>query len=413
MVRQDRVQTRQLEAEPLGQDGHDRGRLHVTHPGQGQEATLQVGAVAGLRPDAAGVAAVVTHDRGAQGLHAAGHRAGEAVQSRPLLEDGRQALRLGRGDRGRVQPAAHAALQLERAAERLLHRDLLVEHEADQQGQRIGRQEPVGGLVTGVPETVGSMQGDHGADGTASVTTVPTSTPRAAPRLPPMSRPTRTWDEEVELLIGRFIGAPLTPVQGLLLRAVLVLAMALLALVVLRLILPALADVLGAVARGGSATVTTMATVDEVAGSGPPVRPAATVPGTRPTAENSVWSPARRALTVGMVLTVTLVAFEALAVSTIMPVVARQLGDVALYGWAFSAFFLGTLVGIVVAGQQIDRGGLVRPFAIGLVLFGVGLMIGGSRPLHARAHRRPPHPGPGRRRHPDGDLRGHRAGLSG
>ncbi len=66
-----------------------------------------------------------------------------------------------------------------------------------------------------------------------------------------MSRPTRTWDEEVELLIGRFIGAPLTPVQRLLLRAVLVLAMALLALVVLRLILPAMANLLGAVAMVG------------------------------------------------------------------------------------------------------------------------------------------------------------------
>ena len=66
-----------------------------------------------------------------------------------------------------------------------------------------------------------------------------------------MSRPTHTWDEEVELVIGRFIGAPLTGVQRLLLRAVLVLAMALLALVVLRLILPALAGALGVVAMVG------------------------------------------------------------------------------------------------------------------------------------------------------------------
>lgn len=66
-----------------------------------------------------------------------------------------------------------------------------------------------------------------------------------------MSRPTRTWDEEVELLIGRFLGAPLTPVQGLLLRAVLVLALALLALVVLRLLLPVVADLLGALAVAG------------------------------------------------------------------------------------------------------------------------------------------------------------------
>ncbi|MHB8460904.1 MAG: MFS transporter, partial [Candidatus Limnocylindrales bacterium] len=61
-----------------------------------------------------------------------------------------------------------------------------------------------------------------------------------------------------------------------------------------------------------------------------------------------LWSPARRALTVGLVLTITLVAFEALAVSTVMPVVARELGGLDLYGWVFSAFFLGDLVGIVV-----------------------------------------------------------------
>ncbi|MFL5774810.1 MAG: MFS transporter, partial [Chloroflexota bacterium] len=53
-----------------------------------------------------------------------------------------------------------------------------------------------------------------------------------------------------------------------------------------------------------------------------------------------LWSPGHRALTIGLVLTITLVASEALAVSTIMPIVADDLagGDRALYGWVFSAF---------------------------------------------------------------------------
>ena len=68
-----------------------------------------------------------------------------------------------------------------------------------------------------------------------------------------------------------------------------------------------------------------------------------------------LWSPERRSLTLGLVLTITLVAFEALAVSTIMPIVARELGGLDLYGWVFSAFFLGNLLGIVVAGILIDR----------------------------------------------------------
>jgi MFS family permease len=85
-------------------------------------------------------------------------------------------------------------------------------------------------------------------------------------------------------------------------------------------------------------------------------------------------------LTVGLVLTITLVAFEALAVSTVMPIAARELGGLELYGWVFSAFFLGSLIGIVVVGGLIDRRGLALPFAVGLSLFGVGLLIGGLAP---------------------------------
>lgn len=92
---------------------------------------------------------------------------------------------------------------------------------------------------------------------------------------------------------------------------------------------------------------------------------------------DGVWSREHRALTAGLALTVTLVAFEALAISTVMPLVAQDLGNVALYGWAFSGFFLGSLVGTVVTGQEIDRTGLVRPFVAGLTLFGIGLVVGG------------------------------------
>jgi MFS family permease len=93
-----------------------------------------------------------------------------------------------------------------------------------------------------------------------------------------------------------------------------------------------------------------------------------------------LWSARHRTLTVGLVLTVTLVAFEGLAVATIMPEVARELGGFALYGWVFAAFFLGSLLGIVLVGGVIDRGGLVRPFVGGLALFSAGLVIGGLAP---------------------------------
>lgn len=95
---------------------------------------------------------------------------------------------------------------------------------------------------------------------------------------------------------------------------------------------------------------------------------------------DGLFSPARRALTVGLVLTITLLAFEALAVATIMPIVVRELGDFFLYGWVFSAFLLGALLGIVIVGGLIDRAGLVAPFVGGLGLFAIGLVVGGLAP---------------------------------
>jgi MFS family permease len=91
-----------------------------------------------------------------------------------------------------------------------------------------------------------------------------------------------------------------------------------------------------------------------------------------------LWSTERRPLTVGLVLTITLVAAEALAVSTAMPIVAADLGGLELYGLVFSAFLVGVLVGIVVAGALIDHRGVVVPFVLGLTFFAVGLALGGS-----------------------------------
>lgn len=106
----------------------------------------------------------------------------------------------------------------------------------------------------------------------------------------------------------------------------------------------------------------------------PDVREAAGVPITR------IWQPERRALTLGIVLTVTLVASESLAIGTVMPQVEDDLGGIALYGWVFSAFFLGNLIGITVAGRAADRVHPAGPFAAGLVLFTVGLVLGALAP---------------------------------
>ena len=91
-------------------------------------------------------------------------------------------------------------------------------------------------------------------------------------------------------------------------------------------------------------------------------------------------TPARRGLTIGLVLTITLVAFEAVAVITILPAIKDDLHGIRLYGWVTSAFQLGVLVGIVVAGGQADRRGPAPPFVAGVLVFVAGLTIGGLAP---------------------------------
>jgi MFS family permease len=97
-------------------------------------------------------------------------------------------------------------------------------------------------------------------------------------------------------------------------------------------------------------------------------------------AAGGLLAPSRRGLTIGLVLTITLVAFEALAVITILPAIKDDLNGIRLYGWATSAFQLGVMVGIVVAGGQADRRGPVPPFLAGIALFAVGLVVGGLAP---------------------------------
>jgi MFS family permease len=96
--------------------------------------------------------------------------------------------------------------------------------------------------------------------------------------------------------------------------------------------------------------------------------------------DGGLWAPQRRALTAGLVLTITFVASEALAVVTVMPVVARDLGGVRLYGWVFSGFMLGSVIGIVLAGREADRRGPALPFVAGVLFFGAGLAIAGLAP---------------------------------
>lgn len=96
-----------------------------------------------------------------------------------------------------------------------------------------------------------------------------------------------------------------------------------------------------------------------------------------------VWDPAHRRLTIGLLLTISMTAFEALAVATVLPATATDLGGsdaLAWYGWVFSGFMLANLVGIPAAGILADRGGPARPFVVGSILFALGLLVAGFAP---------------------------------
>ncbi|MBB4979181.1 MFS transporter [Streptomyces nymphaeiformis] len=95
-------------------------------------------------------------------------------------------------------------------------------------------------------------------------------------------------------------------------------------------------------------------------------------------AKGSVLDPDHRALSIGMVSVVLLIAFEATAVGTAMPVAARELHGIALYAFAFSAYFTTSLFGMVLAGQWSDRSGPLAPLTAGISAFAAGLLLSGT-----------------------------------
>ncbi|MFJ6656160.1 MFS transporter [Streptomyces sp. NPDC091377] len=92
----------------------------------------------------------------------------------------------------------------------------------------------------------------------------------------------------------------------------------------------------------------------------------------------SVLSRPYRALSVGITTVVLLIAFEATAVGTAMPVAARELDGVSVYAFAFSGYFTTSLFGMVLSGQWSDRRGPLGPVTTGIAAFAVGLLLSGT-----------------------------------
>jgi MFS family permease len=92
----------------------------------------------------------------------------------------------------------------------------------------------------------------------------------------------------------------------------------------------------------------------------------------------TVLSRSYRALSIGIVSVVLLIAFEATAVGTAMPVAARELDGVSLYAFAFSGYFTTSLFGMVLSGQWSDRRGPLGALTTGIGCFAAGLVVAGT-----------------------------------
>jgi MFS family permease len=90
--------------------------------------------------------------------------------------------------------------------------------------------------------------------------------------------------------------------------------------------------------------------------------------------------PTYAATTIGMFALIAFVAFEAMAVTTVMPTVARALDGEALYALTFAAPLACGVLGTVAAGLWSDRRGPARPLVVAMVLFSAGLLVCAAAP---------------------------------
>ena len=85
-----------------------------------------------------------------------------------------------------------------------------------------------------------------------------------------------------------------------------------------------------------------------------------------------------RAMTIGAVALISLLAFEAMAVTTAMPVVATKLDGLRYFPLAFGGAMAASMVGMVIAGHSADRKGPAVPLWQGIFWFLLGLTVAGA-----------------------------------
>jgi MFS family permease len=93
---------------------------------------------------------------------------------------------------------------------------------------------------------------------------------------------------------------------------------------------------------------------------------------------SELFGPSRRTTTIGLLLLVSMVAFEAMGVGTAMPALVADIGALSLYAWPFVAFMAAGVFGTVLGGRWCDVAGPKIPLVVSPVLFGTGLVTAGT-----------------------------------
>lgn len=95
------------------------------------------------------------------------------------------------------------------------------------------------------------------------------------------------------------------------------------------------------------------------------------------TVSASIWDRQRVWVTSGAVALIFFAAIEALAVTTVMPVVSQALDGEALYAVAFAGTLATSVIGMVATGAWSDSRGPRGALYVAVTLFIVGLLISG------------------------------------
>ncbi|WP_447647659.1 MFS transporter [Microbacterium forte] len=94
-------------------------------------------------------------------------------------------------------------------------------------------------------------------------------------------------------------------------------------------------------------------------------------------ATSSIWDRERLWVTAGAVALIFLAAIEALAVTTVMPIVSEALDGQALYAVAFAGTLATSVIGMVAAGSWSDARGPRGALYAAVSLFIAGLLLSG------------------------------------